>query len=441
MSTYFSIPTEIGEAKIANALALGVPLKLTHMGVGDGNGVLPVPDRKQVALVREQRRAPINTLDKDPKNASQIIIEQVLPADVGGWWVREIGIFDEAGDLCAVANCPPSYKPVIAEGAGKDQVVRVVLLVASTAAVELKIDPAVVLATRKYADDAIVAYAAQKGHTHADLAPLKSPQFSGIPTVPTPPLGTKSGQAINAEFLNATLKQVAPLRFAVFTSSGTFTVPDDVTALRVSAGGGGGGGGGAGGAYNGGGSGYAASGGGGGGGAASYLIDVLVPVTPGQVLNVVIGAGGAGGVHGGLDLDGQRGGKGGDTSLTGDGVNIVSTGGPGGDGTRYAGGAYVTLVGGAGFGNGGTPGTAGNATPGNGYSMGGIGGNGGNSPWGTGGGGGVSQSSTLAGGINGAAGIGYASGGGGGGGSVAGETARPGGDGAAGRPGILIIKW
>lgn len=203
MSTYFSIPTEIGEARIANALALGIPLKLTHMAVGDGNGVVPVPDRKQTALVKEQRRAPINTLDKDPKNASQIIIEQVLPADVGGWWVREIGIFDDAGNLCAVANCPPSYKPLLSDGAGKDQVVRVVLLVSSTAAVELKIDPAVVLATRKYADDAIAAYAAPKGHTHADLAPLKSPVFTGQPTTPTPVAGADVGQLVNIEFVAA----------------------------------------------------------------------------------------------------------------------------------------------------------------------------------------------------------------------------------------------
>lgn len=205
MSTYFSIPTEIGEAQIANALALGIPLKLTHMAVGDGNGVVPVPDRKQTALVKEQRRAPINTLDKDPKNPSQIIIEQVLPADVGGWWVREIGIFDDAGNLCAVANCPPSYKPLLADGAGKDQVVRVVLLVSSTAAVELKIDPAVVLATRKYADDAIVAYAAPKDHTHADLAPLKSPALTGTPTAPTPAAAASDQQVTNVEFVAAAI--------------------------------------------------------------------------------------------------------------------------------------------------------------------------------------------------------------------------------------------
>jgi len=228
MSTYFSIPTEIGEARIANALALGVPLKLTHMAVGDGNGVVPTPDRKQTALVKEQRRAPINTLDKDPKNASQIIIEQVLPADVGGWWVREIGIFDDAGNLCAVANCPPSYKPLLSDGAGKDQVVRVVLLVSSTAAVELKIDPAVVLATRKYADDAIVAYAAPKGHTHADLAPLESPSFTGVPKVPTAADNTSTDQAASTKFVKKAV--AAAIASAVLFAS---TIPTEKVAEAV----------------------------------------------------------------------------------------------------------------------------------------------------------------------------------------------------------------
>lgn len=126
------------------------------MGVGDGNGALPIPDRAQKALVHEVRRADLNQLAIDPANASQIIVEQVLPEDVGGWWLREIGIYDEAGDLCAVANCPPSYKPLMVEGSGRTQVVRVVLIVTSTAAIELKIDPSVVLATRKYADDQMI---------------------------------------------------------------------------------------------------------------------------------------------------------------------------------------------------------------------------------------------------------------------------------------------
>ena len=156
MSTYFAILTQVGEAKLANAIALGQTLKIKKLGVGDGNGNLPVPVRTQTALVHEQRRADLNQLAVDPANSSQIIVEQVLPEDVGGWWIREIGIYDEAGDLCAVANCPPSYKPQMAEGSGRTQVVRVVLIVASTAAIELKIDPSVVLATRKYADDKII---------------------------------------------------------------------------------------------------------------------------------------------------------------------------------------------------------------------------------------------------------------------------------------------
>ena len=153
MSTYFAILTEVGEAKLANAIALGQTLKLKSLAVGDGNGNLPMPVRTQKALVHEVRRAGLNQLTIDPANTSQIIVEQVLPEDVGGWWIREIGIFDEAGDLCAVANCPPSYKPLMAEGSGRTQVVRIVLIVASTAAIELKIDPSIILATRKYVDD------------------------------------------------------------------------------------------------------------------------------------------------------------------------------------------------------------------------------------------------------------------------------------------------
>jgi len=156
MSTYFAILTKVGEAKLANAIALGTKLDLTQMAVGDGNGNLPMPSREQTALTHEVRRAAINQLSRDATNNSQIIVEQVLPENVGGWWIREIGIYDAAGDLCAVANCPPSYKPQLAEGSGRTQVVRVILIVASSTAIELKIDPSVVLATKKYADDKMI---------------------------------------------------------------------------------------------------------------------------------------------------------------------------------------------------------------------------------------------------------------------------------------------
>lgn len=160
--TYFCTLTAIGEAKDANAKALGTALKLTDMAVGDGNGALPTPDRTRTALVREKRRAPLNTLKADPLNPGQLIAEQIIPEDVGGWWIRELGIYDDAGDLIAIGNCPETYKPQLAEGSGRVQVVRMVLIMSSAATVLLKIDPSVVLATRKYADDqdAAVAQAA-----------------------------------------------------------------------------------------------------------------------------------------------------------------------------------------------------------------------------------------------------------------------------------------
>jgi len=150
--TYFALLTAVGEAKLANAIALNVPLQISRMAVGDGGGVLPTPVRTQTALIGEQYRADLNSLTPDPLNASQIIAELVIPETEGGYWLREMGLYDAAGDLIAVSNCPPSYKPEMAEGSGRTQVLRMVLIVSSTAAVQLKIDPSVVLATRAYVD-------------------------------------------------------------------------------------------------------------------------------------------------------------------------------------------------------------------------------------------------------------------------------------------------
>ena len=146
---FYTLLTDIGAAKLASAAALGVPLKITHMAVGSGGGVLPTPNAQQTALVAEERRAALNMLYIDPQNSSQIIAEQVIPENEGGWWIREVGLFDETGALIAVGNCPESYKPKLAEGSGRTQTVRMVLITSSTDNITLKIDPAVVLATRK----------------------------------------------------------------------------------------------------------------------------------------------------------------------------------------------------------------------------------------------------------------------------------------------------
>ncbi|HEK6320518.1 TPA: phage tail protein [Yersinia enterocolitica] len=152
---YFALLTHIGTARLANATALGTRLEITHMAVGDGGGTLPTPDPAQTQLVNEQRRAALNSLSIDAVNSNQIIAEQIIPETEGGWWIREIGLLNKAGELIAIANCPESYKPQMQEGSGRTQLIRMIFMVSSTAAVILKTDPAVVLATRQYADQLI----------------------------------------------------------------------------------------------------------------------------------------------------------------------------------------------------------------------------------------------------------------------------------------------
>ncbi|WP_347290270.1 phage tail protein [Kluyvera georgiana] len=169
---FYTLMTDIGAAKLASAAALGIPLKITQMAVGDGGGALPTPDAKQTALVAEKRRAALNMLYIDPQNSSQIIAEQVIPETEGGWWIREVGLFDETGALIAVGNCPESYKPQLVEGSGRTQTVRMVLITSSTDNITLKIDPSVVLATRSYVDN-LIETRQQKSDTLTALAELK----------------------------------------------------------------------------------------------------------------------------------------------------------------------------------------------------------------------------------------------------------------------------
>lgn len=152
---YFALLTKLGENLLAQATALGTKIELTQMAVGDGGGSLPTPDTNQTKLIAEKRRAAINTLFIDDKNKNQIIAEQIIPEQEGGWWIREIGLFDKAGNLIAVANCPETYKPQLAEGSGRTQSIRMVLVVSHTESVTLKIDPSVVLATREYVNTEI----------------------------------------------------------------------------------------------------------------------------------------------------------------------------------------------------------------------------------------------------------------------------------------------
>ncbi|WP_312157541.1 phage tail protein, partial [Pantoea piersonii] len=153
---YYALLTNQGAAKLANATALGTKLQITEMAVGDGGGALPTPDASQTKLIGEKRRAALNSLSIDAANSSQIIAEQIIPENEGGFWIREIGLFDADGVMIAVANCAETYKPQLQEGSGRTQTVRMIIIVNSTSAVTLKIDPSVVLATRQYVDDGVI---------------------------------------------------------------------------------------------------------------------------------------------------------------------------------------------------------------------------------------------------------------------------------------------
>jgi len=212
---FYTLLTEIGAAKLASAAALGVPLKITQMAVGDGGGVLPTPSAQQTALVAEKRRASLNMLYIDPQNSSQVIAEQVIPETEGGWWIREVGLFDDTGALIAVGNCPESYKPQLAEGSGRTQTVRMVLITSSTENITLKIDPAVVLATRKYVDDKVLelkvyvddlmAKHLAAADPHTQYAPKNSPILTGTPETPTAPAGNNTRQIASTAFVQAAI--------------------------------------------------------------------------------------------------------------------------------------------------------------------------------------------------------------------------------------------
>ncbi len=183
-SQFFAILTAVGEAKQANATALGQPWTFSHMGVGDANLTDPIPSRTQTRLINEWRRAPVNQVRTDSANPNIIITEQVIPADVGGKWIREIALYDADGDMVAVANCAPSFKPLLAQGTGKTQIIRMNFIVANTASVVLKIDPAVVLATREYVDLQIIEALAKLDFKHSVLvATTANIVLSGIQTV------------------------------------------------------------------------------------------------------------------------------------------------------------------------------------------------------------------------------------------------------------------
>ncbi|MGP2877044.1 phage tail protein [Serratia ureilytica] len=182
MSKYKAIITTAGAAKIAAASAGGTQLKIVRMAVGDGNGMLPTPNTAQTKLVNEKYRAALNglTIDKNLKN--HILAEMIIPANVGGFWLREMGLYDEAGTLIAVSNMAESYKPKLEEGSGRTQTLRMILIVSSTDAVQVIAGGDTVLATKDFVAEAIAEHEKTRNHPDASTTAKGLVQLSSATT-------------------------------------------------------------------------------------------------------------------------------------------------------------------------------------------------------------------------------------------------------------------
>ncbi|GCR05967.1 phage tail fiber protein [Escherichia coli] len=238
---YYAILTNQGAARLANATMLGSKLNLTQMAVGDANGVLPTPDPAQTKLINQKRIAPLNLLSVDPNNQSQIIAEQIIPENEGGFWIREIGLYDDEGVLIAVANCPETYKPQLQEGSGRTQTIRMILVVTNTEAITLKIDPSVVLATRKYVDDKISEHEQSRRHPDASLTvkgftQLSSAINSESETLAATPKAVKAAYNLaNGKYTaqNATTTQKGIVQLSSATNSMSETLAATPKAVKA----------------------------------------------------------------------------------------------------------------------------------------------------------------------------------------------------------------
>lgn len=351
---FYTLLTDRGMAKIASALADKKQLHLQKMAVGDGGGQYYEPTASQTKLRHEVWRGEMNTLTVAPNNPNWLIAELVLPEEIGGWYVREVGVFDADGELIAIGKFPESYKPLLPGGCGKQVCIRLIMEVSNTTAVTLTVDPSIVLATRDYVDARLDehehstnhpdATLTQKGFTQLsnatdsddetkaatpkavkaamDKANAAAPanhthawnQITGVPdgtltqkgivklnnaTDSTSTTEAATPSAVKAAYDKASeaYNRINNSSFRFYTSNGIFTVPDGVTEVLVEMSGGGGGGGG--GAISGSSTTFSPKYGlGGGAGSPGTTIIDVVRVNPGERYNLTVGAGGAGGAGG-----------------------------------------------------------------------------------------------------------------------------------------------
>ncbi|HBJ2809765.1 TPA: phage tail protein [Salmonella enterica subsp. enterica serovar Typhimurium] len=385
---FYTLLTDRGMARIASALADKKQLHLQKMAVGDGGGQYYEPIASQTKLRHEVWRGEMNTLTVAPNNPNWLIAELVLPEDVGGWYVREVGVFDDEGELIAIGKFPESYKPLLPGGCGKQVCIRLIMEVSNTTAVTLTVDPSIVLATRDYVDTRLDehehstnhpdATLTQKGFTQlsnatdsddetkaatpkavkAAMAEARNHthtwnQITGVPdgtltqkgivklnsaTDSTSTTEAATPSAVKAAYDKASAAAPANhSHYQFFTANGTFTVPDGVTQVFVEMLGGGGGGGGGGHTSNTDGLLYCSGGNAGKSGEPEIAI---VPVIAGNNYPVTVGAGGASGAGGVLPNSNPTGnvvqvGQAGNSGINGGNsifIDVVANGGAGGAG-------------------------------------------------------------------------------------------------------------
>ncbi|HFM0194863.1 TPA: phage tail protein [Escherichia coli] len=234
-----TVITTAGAAKLAAATTTsGQKVNITHMAVGDGNGNLPEPSASQTALINEVWRGTLNKITQNSKAPNQVIAELVIPPEVGGFWMRELGLYDSAGTLIAVASMAESYKPLLTEGSGRAMTCRMIIIISDINAVSLSVDSTTIMATQDYVDDKLAEHEQSRRHPDASLtqkgftqlssatdsnsesvaatpkaiktlndtkAPLKSPALTGTPTAPTAAQGTNNTQIATTAYVRAAI--------------------------------------------------------------------------------------------------------------------------------------------------------------------------------------------------------------------------------------------
>ncbi|HAJ6249837.1 TPA: phage tail protein [Escherichia coli] len=232
MSTKFkTVITTAGAAKLAAATVPGgKKVTLSAMAVGDGNGKLPVPDAGQTKLVHEVWRHALNKVSVDNKNKNYIVAELVVPPEVGGFWMRELGLYDDAGTLIAVSNMAESYKPELAEGSGRAQTCRMVIILSNVASVELSIDASTVMATQDYVDDKIAEHEQSRRHPDATLTEKGFTQLSSATNSTSEKLAA-TPKAVKAAYDNAEKRMQKDQNGGDIPDKGAFLDNVGVTSL------------------------------------------------------------------------------------------------------------------------------------------------------------------------------------------------------------------